>query len=156
VASTAVASFTRDPEYQTGPASAIEATKAAGSDTVLKIKIAGTSSLEGAVSAGLSPTQTSFVPSENGVVGFQGPIRESGEWFSWVCPGTGSWSLLVDAKCESSTGDAACLSGITIHTTAVDGSEAALDCSGPVDQPNRCARLFTSMLISRISHHQIN
>ena len=67
------------------------------------------------------------------MVGFHGDVdSQAGAWFNWVCPGSGSWTLLVDGQCQAA--QTACVIGFDVHISGSDRSEeeGALTCSDPV------------------------
>ena len=77
--------------------------------------------------------------------GFHGHVDStSGSRFNWVCPGSGSWSLLLGSQCQP--GPTACMLGFELHISGSDRSEedGALQCSGPVGE----CRLFTPFISS--------
>lgn len=77
--------------------------------------------------------------------GFHGYVdSRQGGWFNWVCPGTGSWSLLLDGQCQP--GQTSCMLGFEVHISGSDRSEedGALECTGPVGE----CRLFTPIICS--------
>ena len=56
----------------------------------------------------------------------------------WVCPGTGSWSIMLNAKCTT-RGQASCVFGVATEITSRDRSTepGALKCSSAPGTPNR-------------------
>ncbi len=112
----------------------------------LSARVAPTGSLA-AMPVGLNTSMDSFhghVDSRHGV------------WFNWVCPGSGSWSLLLDGQCQP--GQTACMLGFEVRISGSDRSEedGALECSGPVGEcclltPNHLQLVgsFGQILISR-------
>jgi hypothetical protein len=57
----------------------------------------------------------------------------------WICPGTGSWTILLGAHCTPSAEQPSCAFGVTTAMTSRDKSveTGALTCSSPLGTPGR-------------------